>query len=99
MVDRGNRRIQGFDHSGVWARHYAGDDTLTSPRFIAIDGQGNAYVADTHASVVQVYGPRGDHLDGIAVELDGFPAHPTHLTWAPDGVLYVRVSEHRQRAA
>ncbi len=97
VADRGNRRIQVFDEAGNWVRQY-GDDTLESPRAIAIDADGRSFVADSHSGTIHVFDVDGGFLDSLPITIDGFPAHPTHLNWMPDGGLHVRVSEHRQQA-
>lgn len=91
IVDRGNRRVHVYSTDGTWQRAYGGEE-LVAPESLAIAPDGTIYVADHHDPVLHVFGPGGEVLDPIAVTVDGWAAHPVHLSWTLEGELFVRVS-------
>ena len=72
VVDTGNNRVQGFLpvlHTNFLSWGYFNDQasappgTFNEPRGIAIDGDGNIYVADSHHYRIQKFAPTGTFLD------------------------------------
>jgi len=64
---------------------------LTDPRGVAIDAQGNLYIAESGGHRIQVFAPDGTPLGTVgSVGLGpGQFIAPTDLTVSPDGLLYV----------
>lgn len=67
VVESGNRRLQIFTPTGTCERIIVPPEEtpFLSPRWVASDGAGNIFVADTEACVLFVFNPEGGLLDRI----------------------------------
>lgn len=81
---------------GIERQYLAGEaaqpGALTKPWGIAVDAQGNLYVAEYGGSRVQVFAPDGSPLGSITGEMSSpeSPAmNPIYLAIGPDGAIYV----------
>ncbi len=100
VADTWNHRIEAFSPDGqfkfTWGAEGPNDTTNTSafwgPRAVAVDANGNVYVADTGNKRIMVYNSQGVFLRqiGSGGTLDGQLDEPVGLTIGPnDGLLYV----------
>ncbi|MBN1343649.1 MAG: 6-bladed beta-propeller [Phycisphaerae bacterium] len=94
VVDKGNARVQVYAPDGTFLRSYGDYGTdrggLQTPRAILIDASGNSYIADSADAQIDVFGSDGSVKDPIVPTFaDGRGAHPMHLSWTPDGSIYV----------
>ncbi len=64
VADSGNNRIQKFRRSNrEFLRQWGGDDQFEFPTDVAVDHEGNIYVADTLNARIRKFGPDGTHLN------------------------------------
>ena len=109
VSDTWNHRIQAFDLEGtfLFAWGYFADTAgqidrdpggFWGPRDIAIDEEGNIYVADTGNKRIQKFTADGEFIAqwGGAGILPGRFDEPTSLAFAPDGTLYVADTWNRR---
>ncbi|MFL5900580.1 MAG: DUF6531 domain-containing protein [Solirubrobacterales bacterium] len=88
-------RVQEFSPKGEFIRAFgekgSGDGQFAEPTGIAIDTEGNIWVADTGNHRVQEFSPEGKYLAkfGKEGEEDGQLQSPTDLAFAPDGRIWV----------
>jgi uncharacterized protein (TIGR03663 family) len=109
VADTWNHRIQVFDREGnflsTWG-HFA--DTkgepnaepgvFWGPRDIALDAEGNVYVADTGNKRIQKFTPDGQFIaqwGGGGVDPGRFE-EPTGIAFSPDGNIYVADTWNRR---
>jgi len=100
ISDTGNKRIVVFDNEGEFLVEFGdvglGDGQFDEPSGLALDEQGNLYVADTWNQRIQVFSPDADgiaqyfltkwNVEGwYGQSLDNKP----YLTVGADGNLYV----------
>jgi hypothetical protein len=98
VVDRGDRCVQVFEADGAWVRTTS-SPALVAPESIAIDPGGVVTLSDRHAAVLHVFDPDGQPIDRWIIEVDGWTAHPSQLSWTSDGDLYVHATNlHREDA-
>ena len=66
MADTANNRIQVFSSNGTfiskWGEYGGANGTLKSPEGIAVDQEGNVYVADTANNRIQVFSSNGTFI-------------------------------------
>ncbi|MGQ9501893.1 MAG: 6-bladed beta-propeller [Anaerolineae bacterium] len=109
VSDTWNHRVQVFDLEGtfLFAWGYFADTGgqidrdpggFWGPRDIAIDKEGNIYVADTGNKRIQKFTADGEFIAqwGGAGILPGRFDEPTSLTFAPDGTIYVADTWNRR---
>jgi DNA-binding beta-propeller fold protein YncE len=95
VSDRGNRRVQGFDRTGLLlVASKSVDDIepdLIAPTGLACDWQGNVFVADTGAGTVRVFSPDLQPVLDIGQEgpLASQLSRPVDCVVDGDGFLYV----------
>jgi len=95
ISDRGNRRVQAFDRTGLLiAASRSVDDIepdFIAPTGMACDWRGNVFIADTGDSVVKVFTP--DLKPALVIGREGPIAsqlkRPVDCAIAEDGLLYV----------
>ncbi|WP_159436043.1 NHL domain-containing protein [Microbulbifer donghaiensis] len=111
IADRWNNRIRRIDTSGIISTMVEGDDSaspcwptaeinIISPADVAVDGDGNVYIANSSACTIDVIRPDGS-LERVAgtgqlgFSGDGGPAvnaklnYPSAVEVGPDGSLYI----------
>ena len=90
VSDRGNNRVQKFTLDGEflanWGVEGVNQGFFRVPTSIAIDGDGNFYVAEVDNSRVQIFSPTGEFLSELA---PGFLSRPHGLAFDSAGNLYV----------
>ncbi len=109
VSDTWNHRIQVFDLEGkfLFAWGYFADTRgeadrdpggFWGPRDLAIDAEGNVYVADTGNKRIQKFTADGEFIAqwGGAGILPGRFDEPTSLAFAPDGTIYVADTWNRR---
>ena len=86
VTDGGNHRVQVFDNNGTFLRSFG---EFSCPDGIAIDKDGNIFVADNHT--VQIFSCEGRHLSsfGVAGSLDSQLLCPCGLSLDSDGNVIV----------
>jgi sugar lactone lactonase YvrE len=95
VSDRGNRRVQAFDRTGLLiAASKSVDDVepdFTAPTGLSCDWRGNVFVADTGDGVVKVFTP--DLRPALIIGREGPLAsqlrRPVDCVVSEDGLLYV----------
>ena len=90
-----NARIQIFDPEGnfvsMFGERGTSIGTFANPRGIAVDSDGNIYVADTLLSAVQIFNKKGQLLlvVGNYGTRKGEFAYPADITISPDNYIFV----------
>lgn len=95
VSDRGNRRVQAFDRTGLLLVSTRSvddaDPEFTAPTGLACDWRGNVFITDTGEGVVKVYTP--DLKPALVIGQDGPLAsqlkRPVDCALSEDGLLYV----------
>lgn len=91
----GNHRIQKFDANGAyvtkWGSYGTGNGQFQHANGVAVDGQGNVYVADTYNNRIQKFDSNGSFLTkwGSSGTGDGQFNHPHNLATDRMGNVYV----------
>ena len=66
MADTANNRIKKFSNNGTfiseWGIYGTGNGSLNYPEGIALDQEGNVYVADTANNRIQVFSSNGTFI-------------------------------------
>ena len=90
VIESGNRRLQILSPTGAYERIVVPPEEtpFLSPRWIASDGGGNIFVADTEAGALFVFGPEGNLLEMIDSH-GGEGIIPTAAAIGWDDLLYV----------
>ncbi|GAB4526317.1 MAG: TIGR03663 family protein [Anaerolineae bacterium] len=109
VADTWNHRVQVFDLEGNYLFSWGSfadtkgeaDGTpgvFWGPRDLALDAQGNLYVADTGNKRIQVFTPEGEYLDqwGGGGLIPGRFEEPTGIAIGPDGSIYVADTWNRR---
>lgn len=109
VADTWNHRIQVFDTEGNFLSSWGqfadtqGEPDGTpgvfwGPRDLALDSEGNLYVADTGNKRIQKFAPDGEFLGqwGGAGVVPGRFEEPTGVAIAPDGSIYVADTWNRR---
>ena len=90
VVDRGNNRVLKLTRDGEvlarWGAEGFGPGEFSVPTSIAIDGEGNFYVAEVDGSRVQIFSSAGEYLSDLA---PGLLSGPHGLAFDSEGNLYV----------
>jgi len=95
VADRANRRLQHFTRLGYHERTIGGeydrDNPLLTPQGLAIDDDGNLFVADPAGGMIHVYSPELDYLftAGSDLGLLAAPNAPVDVAVGPDDQLAV----------
>jgi len=95
IVDQRNHRVQEFDVTGSYVRHWgsegSGPGQFRSPTGIAVDSSGGVYVVDTGNSRVQKFSASGEFILewGSAGTGDGEFQSPEAITVDANGGVYV----------
>ncbi len=99
VVDSGDNVVDVFEPDGVLKRSFGNGGSsaanLASPYGIALDGQGNVFVADGNNDRVQEYATAGQFEKTIGAGSQGAIEtwnDPTGVAIGPDGNLYVMAS-------
>ncbi len=75
-ISSGNHVIRVFDLEGNYLREFGGQGSeagrFLSPTYLALDEQGNLYVADTMNARVQAFDPEGRHIKTFGERGDTF---------------------------
>ncbi len=90
VIESGNRRVQLMSSTGTYERTIVPPEEtpFRSPRWVASDGEGNIFVADTEAGALFVFDPEGRFLDRIDSH-GGERIIPTSAAIGWDDLLYV----------
>ena len=94
VCDTHNHRVAIFDHDLTFQNSFGckGIDTtqLGRPESIAIDSEGNVFVADYGNNRVQVFDENGDYLSSITQTIPGQQLQGPHsVSVGPDDCVYV----------
>jgi uncharacterized protein (TIGR03663 family) len=108
VSDTWNHRVQKFDADGKFVTMWGGfadtggalgaEATFWGPRGLAVDPQGNVYVADTGNKRIQKFDADGKFLSqygGVGVEPGQFN-EPVGVAVAPDGTIFVADTWNRR---
>ena len=101
VADRGNDRVQIFDSSGTFIRTIDGKEgeggAFSRPMDVALDSQGNLYVADTDHNRIRKFTMEGRQLSqwGDWGAFPGLFDEPVALSWFQDRLWVVDRRNHR----
>jgi DNA-binding beta-propeller fold protein YncE len=62
VADGGNNRIQVFSSNGAYLTQWGSSTTFSNTLAVAVDANGDAYVADFHNNRIQVFSSDGAYL-------------------------------------
>ena len=96
-----NRRIQKFDSRGKFLDTWdggTGDGRFYEPNGVAVDSQGNVYVADTSRSRIQKFDSEGNFLTkwGAFGSANGQFRYPGSVAVDSQGYVYVADAGNRR---
>ena len=103
VTDTGNRRVMEYDGNGTFIRQFGqgltpalvsvpnnGPNQLNEPIGVAVDAQGNVYVADTNNRRIVKFDKSGQAVTNWAVNAFApGPYNEPFMAMGPDGNLYV----------